>query len=481
MGNWKHTAAAVFAVATVTTLSVGQMSGAISVMADKQDKSEVPVLVGDGNGEVPAFSDYNDDKLFMQAMAEDTLVFEEKKGYISYNEGSVNVRSDASRDAQIVASLNFADEVTLTDINGEWYAVTLQDGTTGYVMCDLIGFDYEAIKSELLATTMYEKGIASTSGNALNVRNKPGESGTVVVDQIGDASVVYIIEKGDDGWYKVYYGPDYDIGYVMSNYIVIDGMVSRDEVNNARKDRLNSVAKKGTVVTDSEYVNVRSAPSESADVISTLKHGDTCTIISQSSKWTKILTDSGIAYVTSSAVLDDAALADYNAKKAEAVARATNIQKSNNTTAAKSSSSSSSASVSKKVTTPSAPVASNGSTGQRIVQEAEKYLGTKYVYGGSSPSGFDCSGLVQYTLKKVGISVNRSSRDQYKNGVAVSRSELQAGDLVFFSKGGSISHVGIYAGNGKVIHSPSPGKTVCYTTLDHMCSYSTYVGARRVY
>ena len=86
-----------------------------------------------------------------------------------------------------------------------------------------------------------------------------------------------------------------------------------------------------------------------------------------------------------------------------------------------------------------------------------------------------------YTMNKVGIKVNRSSREQYKNGVPVSKADLMPGDLVFFSKGGSISHVGIYAGGGKVIHSPRPGEKVCYTTLSHMCSYSTYVGARRVY
>ena len=76
--------------------------------------------------------------------------------------------------------------------------------------------------------------------------------------------------------------------------------------------------------------------------------------------------------------------------------------------------------------------------------------------------------------------MNRSSSSQYSNGVAVSRTNLQPGDLVFFSKGGGISHVAIYAGGGQLIHSPRPGKSVCYISLDDMCSYSKYVGARRV-
>ena len=121
------------------------------------------------------------------------------------------------------------------------------------------------------------------------------------------------------------------------------------------------------------------------------------------------------------------------------------------------------------------------SKGQAIVNAAKKYIGVRYVYGGTSPSGFDCSGLVQYACREVGISVNRTSRSQYSNGVAVSKSNLQPGDLVFFSKGSGISHVGIYAGDGQVIHAPSPGKRVCYIALSKICSYSTYVGARRVY
>ena len=128
-----------------------------------------------------------------------------------------------------------------------------------------------------------------------------------------------------------------------------------------------------------------------------------------------------------------------------------------------------------------AAVSSGSASGQAIVNEARKYLGTRYVYGGNSPStGFDCSGLVQYVCRKVGVSVNRSSSAQYGNGTAVSRANLQPGDLIFFSKGSGISHVVIYAGNGQVIHSPRPGKSVCYTSLSNICSYSKYVGARRV-
>ena len=90
------------------------------------------------------------------------------------------------------------------------------------------------------------------------------------------------------------------------------------------------------------------------------------------------------------------------------------------------------------------------------VAEAKKHLGTKYVWGGAAPGGFDCSGLVQYCYNKVGVSLPRTTYDQINRGKAVSRKNLQPGDLVFPHTG----HVGIYTGNGKMIHAPKTGDVV---------------------
>ncbi len=119
---------------------------------------------------------------------------------------------------------------------------------------------------------------------------------------------------------------------------------------------------------------------------------------------------------------------------------------------------------------------------QQLIDTAAEYLGTPYVWGGTTPAGFDCSGFVQYVCKQNGISIARVADDQLKkSGVSVSRSQLQPGDLVFFGSGNYATHVGMYVGDGMMIHSPSTGKSIMYTTIDSGYYNDRYIGAKRVY
>ena len=95
-------------------------------------------------------------------------------------------------------------------------------------------------------------------------------------------------------------------------------------------------------------------------------------------------------------------------------------------------------------------------TGYEIVNTAKKFLGVKYVFGGTSPSGFDCSGLVYYVYKMHGINISRTTKTQINDGIEISRNDLQPGDLVFPSQ----DHVAIYIGNNQIIHAPHQGKVV---------------------
>jgi peptidoglycan DL-endopeptidase CwlO len=116
------------------------------------------------------------------------------------------------------------------------------------------------------------------------------------------------------------------------------------------------------------------------------------------------------------------------------------------------------------------------SVGGSVVSIAERYLGVPYVWGGASPSGFDCSGLVMYVYAQVGVSLPHNAAAQYGYGSPVSMSQLQPGDLVFFY---GLGHVGIYIGGGQFIHAPHTGDVVKISSLGGYYA-SNFVGARRI-
>lgn len=116
-------------------------------------------------------------------------------------------------------------------------------------------------------------------------------------------------------------------------------------------------------------------------------------------------------------------------------------------------------------------------TGAQIVNEAKKYLGDPYVWGATGPNRFDCSGLVQYVFKNLGVTTPRTSETQYAWSKAkrISKDELRPGDLVF-ANGASPGHVALYVGDNKVIHAPKPGTVVRYESIN---TIGTLTGYRR--
>jgi peptidoglycan DL-endopeptidase CwlO len=122
---------------------------------------------------------------------------------------------------------------------------------------------------------------------------------------------------------------------------------------------------------------------------------------------------------------------------------------------------------------PTPSTTTGSSKGAKALAYAKAQLGEPYARSGAGPSSWDCSGLTMMAWGSVGVSLPHSSRQQFSRGQPVAKSDLQLGDLVFFYS--DISHVGLYAGNGQVIHAPRPGKSVEYIKM----SYMPYAGARR--
>lgn len=135
------------------------------------------------------------------------------------------------------------------------------------------------------------------------------------------------------------------------------------------------------------------------------------------------------------------------------------------------------------VTSDNGDTASRGaiSRGSEVVNYAYKFLGKPYVYGATGPNSFDCSGLTQYVYNKFGVKISRTTYTQVNEGTKVNRNDLKAGDLVFFNTEGSISHVGIYIGNGEFIHAPRSGKPVMVSSLSDGYYSKKYATARRIF
>ena len=440
MGNLKHAIAAFMAVSLVGSLAVIQ---AIDFQAAKASKltqeiniiEEAPaVLEGDGEGETADFS----------IASPELQLYAGRDAYILTSGGTINLRSSADTESTILNVLKLGDKVRIIDTDENWFKVEA-GSYTGYVLSDFVSLDASRVENAMLTYTMYRTGTAVQS---INVRGLADQT-ALILSQIPQGGSVVILESTDNGWYKVYFGEDYDIGYVAAEYITVGDMVERTKIAEKRNARLAKITKKAKI--SGSNVAVKTLPSDDSETITTLSDKTDCKIVSGGSNWTKIIVNATneIGYVRTSNV---AVIAPPKPKTTAPTAKASEPQTN-------------------------VPASANGN---KLVSQAHKYLGTRYVYGGSSPRGFDCSGLVQYCLKNLGVSVGRSSSSQYSSGVAVSRSNLQPGDLVFFSKGGGISHVAIYAGNGQVIHAPRAGKTVCYQSLSTLCSTSRYVGAKRV-
>jgi cell wall-associated NlpC family hydrolase len=267
------------------------------------------------------------------------------------------------------------------------------------------------------------------TGDDVNIR-EARDTSSEVLDQISEGAKVSIYSV-TDGWCKISYGKI--TGWVYAEYI--------------KETSLGT----GTVTGDG--VNLRSEAKTSSKVLDTLDKGQKVTVISTSGEWFKVKTSSG----TTGWVIDNYLV----------------LSKSTSSKVSRGDDSSSS----------SSSTSSDSTSGQRMVTFAKKYLGVRYVYGGESPSGFDCSGFTQYVYSHYSIRLNRTAADQATQGDRVSKANLRPGDLVFFDTNGGhnyINHAGLYIGGGEFIHASSGKGRVTISSLTEGFYEDAYMSAKRI-
>ena len=272
----------------------------------------------------------------------------------------------------------------------------------------------------------------------LNLREKPDTSSKILV-QLDKGTSVTIFKESDE-WYNVScHGIN---GWASSRYITV------------KESAIGSGVITGSVV------NVRNGADISSDVILKLEVGTKVTVLGRSNDWYKIKTSNGsIGWVYK----------DYLAVREQNVSRGDEEEVSAAEIEAEK--------IEKKSD-------SEMTQGERIVAYAKRFLGVRYVWGGNTPQGFDCSGFVKYVFNNFGIDLERVAANQAKQGVKVSRNDLKPGDVVFFDTNGGhnyINHVGIYIGDGKFIHASS-SRSVHKVTITSLSSgfYSdAYMTSRR--
>lgn len=308
-----------------------------------------------------------------------------------------------------------------------------------------------SITASAAGTVMY--GIGFVNASSLRLRSAPSTTASTLTMAPRNECVVVISKSGE--WYKVNY--NLQEGYMHQDYLDV-------------LTRENAELGYGKIV--GSRVNLRSGPATSYSVTAVSSNGDKCYIIGLNNGWYKVIYNGRICYIRSDYVslteIPYENQASPNSPKFFRRGKSTGVAPSAGALTGSTASGSGSASAT--------------ITGSQILAEAQNYLGVPYVSGGASPSGFDCSGLVYYVLKQLGYSPYRTVPDLYQQGTAVSKSSLQAGDLVFFANtaGSGLSHVGIYAGNGQFIHAPNSRSTVSYSDLTSGYWAEHYYGARRI-
>jgi len=338
---------------------------------------------------------------------------------------ALNVRSGPSTSYSVITKLYKGDKVEILERSNGWSKIKTSSGKTGWSSEEYLS---TSGTSDNTGSSTTGKKVTVTA-SALNVRSGPSTSYSITT-KVYKGEIVEVLESSN-GWSKIKTASG-KTGWSSEEYLSTSG--TSDNTGSS------TTGKKVTVTAST--LNVRSGPSTSYSITTKVYKGDKVEVLESSNGWSKIKTTSGKIGWSSEEYLSTSGTSDNTGNS----------------------------------TTPSDKV-------KAVVDLAYAQLGKPYVWGANGPSSFDCSGLMTYVFKNgAGFNLPRTSREQSQVGTTVSKSNLQPGDLIFSSTNGTgtVNHVGIYVGNGEMIHSPKPGDVVKKTKINTSYWNNTYLWAKRV-
>ena len=398
---------------------------------------------------------------------------------LAANTGIVNVdvanlRETADAESTILEQISLNQEVEILGEEGDWYQVRY-NRITGYLSKELVTVNSNPEATEennQVSENTTEENQVSTGDTTENTEEiKIGEtykiSENTKLKLVPSINATDVIELKTD--------ETVTITEIMNGWVCVETQTTKgwlrkdklktnepEKVEGQQEEQQEQPAEETPIKTqyiNSTTVNVRQEANTSSAIVTTVALNTEVQVYSEENGWSKVKVNNVDGYISSSLLSDT----KKETSRSQTTSRKSSSTKTNKTTT--------------EAATTNVPASGNGSA---IVATAKQYLGYKYVYGGSSPStGFDCSGFTSYVFKQHGITLSRTSAGQYGNGVAVSRANLQPGDLVMFGKS-SITHVAIYIGGGQIIHASTPSTGVRIDSLSTGYYNNNYYGARRI-
>ena len=424
---------------------------------------------------------------------------------------TAKLREQANTDSKVLELASQGDEVEILSEENEWYKIKYKN-ITGYLRKDLVQVDNKEAanttnnKNETTneaSENTNENTITNTTENNVTSENTATEKNdeqneteivknekykivenvkikviplisSIELEEVQKDAEVEVVEILDD-WVKVKTSSEKE-GWIRKEKLTTIQTETANTENTTNETTEQPTTEQTTQqpetiqqtnTTKTMYVNTQTANlRQKAD-----KTSQVIKQLSQSTKVTVMSTDNGWAYVDVNGTKGYIAesLLTTTQKETSRSGLTTREQAATNNSAAKSTTQKNTA-VTESTTT--------SASGSAVVSYAQQFLGCKYVYGGTSTNGFDCSGFTQYVYKHFGINLNRTAAAQYSNGKSVT--QLQAGDLVMFGKSG-INHVGIYIGGNTFIHAANPCRGVTTDSLSTGYYKTNYVGAKRIF